>query len=322
VRVARKSLDFCVAPSKLTGAMQRDWQPGSPTSPVLVRKRLHFGMAHQTEAFDGSFRLVHDQYVWRRYMAPHPTGRRLSLHHSLPSTKVFVAKAGSQVVGTLSLVQDSPVGLPMDDIYREELGGVRAQGRRLCEVSALAIDQEYRKSGVGILMRLVRLMMIYAAHINQLDDMCIAVNPRHADFYLKAFRSSRRLGAVKEYRKVNGAPAVGIHLDLHFIRSQIAAVHGGSAEPGPLYRFFFWPGKFQRILVRLHRDIPRSRWSPQQFVHFFTNHDALARATAKERAFVRSFYVDPKHARHHRPAASSLFGPVPARRPAFALGPS
>jgi hypothetical protein len=302
--------------------MRQEPKPGWSTSPSVVRKRLHFGLAHQTEAFDGSFRLVHDQYVWRRYMAPHPTGRRLSLHHSLPSTKVFVAKAGSQVVGTLSLVQDSPVGLPMDEIYREELSGFRAQGRRVCEVSALAIDQEYRTSGVGILMRLVRLMMIYAAHVNQLDDMCIAVNPRHADFYLKAFRSSHSLGGVKEYRRVNGAPAVGVHLDLHFVRSQIAAVHGGGAEPGSLYRFFFWPGKFQRILARLHRDIPRSRWSPQQFAHFFSNHDALGKATAKQREFVRSFYADPMRARHHRPAASSLFGLPAARPPAFALGPS
>lgn len=285
----------------------------------VSRNRLHFGLARDTGSFDGSFRLVHDQYVWRKYMVAHPSGRRLSLHHALPSTKIFVAKAGSEVVGTLTLVQDSSIGLPMDEVYREELSHLRDRGRRLGEVSALAMDPGYRNAGVGILMRLVRIMLIHVAEVSPLDDLCIAVNPRHADFYLRAFRSSSRLGDLKEYQRVNGAPAVGLHLDLDFIRSQIRAVHMGDPGPGELYTFFFGPGKFQRILTRLQRELPRSTFSPQQFRHFFSTHDALTKATAKERALVQSLYAERRPERFAPALLFSMPDRTAPRQPALAF---
>jgi hypothetical protein len=280
--------------------MARIPKPNRASLAGVARTRLQFGLARDTEAFDGAFRLVHDQYVWRKYMVPHPSGRRLSLHHSLPSTKVFVAKAGPEVVGTMTLVQDSPIGLPMDEIYRDELSRLRDQHRHVCEVSSLAIDPSYRPAGVGILMRLLRMVLIYVAEVRRLDDLCIAVNPRHADFYGRAFPSCGRLGDVRVYPKVRGAPAVALHWDVDFMREQIRAVHAGDPKPGELCNFFFWPGKFQRILARLHRDLPRSTFTPQQFAHFFWSHEVLAKASLNEQAFVQSLYPERRHELLHR----------------------
>jgi hypothetical protein len=90
---------------------------------------LDFGLARTFSDFDGAFRLLHDQYVWRQYMRPNPAGRRLNLHNVLPTTKVFVARAEARVVGTLAAVEDSRLGLPMDEAFGAELGRLRERGR-------------------------------------------------------------------------------------------------------------------------------------------------------------------------------------------------
>jgi len=50
-------------------------------------------------------------------MDPHPSGLRLSNHNALASACVFVARSGHQVVETVTLIVDSALGLPMDEIY-------------------------------------------------------------------------------------------------------------------------------------------------------------------------------------------------------------
>lgn len=117
---------------------------------------LDFGLAVTFGDFDAAFRLLHDRYVWRGYLTPEPSGRRLGLHNALPGTKLLVAKAEDRVVGTLTVVEDSCLGLAMDEAFGEELGRLRERGRRLAEASSLAVDRGYRASGIAILVRLLR----------------------------------------------------------------------------------------------------------------------------------------------------------------------
>jgi N-acyl amino acid synthase FeeM len=248
------------------------------------------GVARDVEELEESFRLVHDQYVARGYMTSHPTGWRLSVFNALPTTKIFVANAAVKTIGTVALIEDSRLGLPMDQIYRDELRVLRRGGRRLGEVSALAIDPQ-RESGVAILMRLVRMLVVYATSIAQLDELCIAVNPRHAHFYtLLAFCP---FGALKSFGKVNGAPAVALRLDLEYIRSVIRWVPEAGPAAGWFSNFFFGPENYQHVMIQLRRQLPGSEFTARKFAHFFGQHDALNHATIDEVSFIRSLYADP-----------------------------
>src|SRR6476620_9563536 len=109
----------------------------------------------------------------------------------------------------MTLIADSPLGLPMDEIYTDELRRLRDRRGYLAEVSALAMDPEYQSSGVPLLLRLIRMLV---------SDLCITVNPHHAAFYRKAFHF-QDIGGLKQYGKVNGAPAVALRLDLGLARS-------------------------------------------------------------------------------------------------------
>jgi hypothetical protein len=228
---------------------------------------IDFGLARGFSDFDGAFRLLHDQYVWRRYMRPNPAGRRLSLHNVLPTTKVFVARAEARVVGTLSAVEDSRLGLPMDEAFGPELGRLRERGRRLVEAASLALDPVVRASGIAILVRLLRLVVLYAARIVRASDLCFVVHRRHRAFYLRLF-PFRRFSETRPYPRINGAPVIGLRLDLGLVRALIRSERAG-LSPGPHASFLCGPQGYEQVMPRLRRDLPKSGLTPAEWARLF-----------------------------------------------------
>jgi hypothetical protein len=239
-----------LASSWLSGETQRD---------------VTFGLANGLRAFDRAFRLVHDQYVRRRYADPHPSGRHVTVHHRLSSSRVFVAEAGRDVIGTVTLIEDSDAGLPMDEIYRDELQPLRSGRHRIAEVSSLATRPSSRAAGLHVLLGLMRLLVIYAAEFARLDDLCIAVNPRHVVFYTRVLQF-RQFGPVRSFPKVNGAPAVALRLELGLVRNLIRIGEEGHVFRDELYWFLFGRPNVQEAVRRLASTLPGSILKPSQLV--------------------------------------------------------
>ena len=89
-------------------------------------------------------------------MQPDPAGIRLSIHYALPTTRTFVAVLGSDVIATISLFCDSPLGLPMDDLYEQELRALRRQGRCIGEVGMLADRRRSLSRSVPVFLALMK----------------------------------------------------------------------------------------------------------------------------------------------------------------------
>jgi hypothetical protein len=256
---------------------------------MLEIPNLRVGLASETDTYDAAFRLVHDQYVWRGYMAPTPSGRRLTVHHALPTTKVFIARRLDRLVGTLTLVQDSMLGLPLDDLYRDEVARLRAQGRRIAEVAALATAAECRRTGIVVLSHLMRMVVTYALKIAGVNDLCITVNPRHVEFYRTCLRFET-IGPERAYGKVNGAPAVALRLDLDVARSVEAAVHRGE-DPEPIHQFLFAPENQDRVLADLWSNLASAHFRRPQFVEFFGDGVLLQTLPDDMRARLERFFA-------------------------------
>jgi len=246
---------------------------------------LDFGLATDRDTFEQALRLQHNQYVAQGYMDPHPSGLRLSVHHALPSTYVFVARSGHRVVGTMTLIVDSALGLPMDEIYSDDLWGLRRERSGLTEFSGLALDPDYKSSGVAILLRLIRMVVLHAIQVLHLSDVCIAINPRHAAFYRKAFYFGD-LGGLKSYGKVNGAPAVALRLDLDLLRGFISELAADRTISSEVYSFLFRPRSVELAMARLVRDLKVSSQGAVHAPYFFARHDALAKASPAHRAYL------------------------------------
>jgi GNAT superfamily N-acetyltransferase len=244
---------------------------------------LDFGLATDRRTLEQAFRLQHDQYVAHGYMDAHPSGWRLSLHNALSATHVFVARCGGRVVGTMTLIADSPLGLPMDEIYTDELRRLRDGRGSLAEVSALAVDPAYQSSGVPILLRLIRMLVIHAAQT--VTDLCIAVNPHHAAFYRKAFHF-QDIGGLKQYGKVNGAPALALRLDLALARSLMRELRDGHRMISKVYEFLFHPANVDAVMARLVNDSRRVIPLEERVEHFFSGHEAWTQASDADRAVI------------------------------------
>jgi predicted N-acetyltransferase YhbS len=162
-----------------------------------------------------AFRLVYEAYTRTGLAAPNPRGMRITPYQLLPTTEVFVAADGDRPVCTLSLVCDGLLGLPLEDVYADEVALRRRQGLVLAEVSCLANGQEADRSSFSTVLELMRLC-VQAAKARGVDQLVIAVHPHHAPFYERFF-GFERFGQQRSYGAVLDAPAVALALDLNHL---------------------------------------------------------------------------------------------------------
>jgi len=95
-------------------------------------------------------RLVYVQDERIGTAATNTAGLRLSLHHALPSTRTLIAcRPPHGILATLTVVADSPIGLPMDDQFKGLLDGLRRQRVVLAELAWLAVDRAGLAAQVG-----------------------------------------------------------------------------------------------------------------------------------------------------------------------------
>lgn len=108
-----------------------------------------------------------------------------------PSTKILTVSVNGEIVGTVSIVHDSDIGLPMDEKYKGALQTYRAQDKKLAEISQLAIDSELVrnlsvKKNVDAngrpMEHLLKEMLTYALR-ESIDYLCVVCSPEHAELY-------------------------------------------------------------------------------------------------------------------------------------------
>lgn len=185
-------------------------------------KPVGFRPAQTVGELTAASQLVYREYLKRNYLRPNAQQMKLCLHHALPTTVTFLALHGhGRVIGTLSIIEDSPLGLPMDEVYKSELDRLRRAGRHLAEVSMLALNTEMFGRGVFTMfhakkllltLRLFKTMFDYLRSSTAVDDLVACFNPKHQILY--DFLQLKPLGGLKRYHGANGNPAVARHLNI------------------------------------------------------------------------------------------------------------
>jgi len=177
------------------------------------RTAVDYKIAQRPEEFYGAFRLVYQAYVRSGLSVPNTYAMRVTRFHLLPTTQVFVAKKHTRVDCTVTLVRDGELGLPMEAVYEREVSRRRAEGLRLAEVSCLADRHQDLRRSLPAVIRLMGLMAQYAVR-RGVDQLLIAVHPRHAPFY-RRFTAFVPFGGMRTYGAVCDKPAVALALDLN-----------------------------------------------------------------------------------------------------------
>jgi len=175
--------------------------------------------AADRKELENAYRLVYQSYLHRGYIEPNPHQLRMTLFNAIPETVTFVSLHQKETIATVSLVPDSPAGLPMDEIYHDEVESLRRKGHRLAEVTMLADRRLEIRRTLPVLLSLMKLVFDYARYVLKLNDLCITINPRHDEFY-KRYLLFDDLGELRTYPSVRGNPAVARRLDLDHVRAK------------------------------------------------------------------------------------------------------
>lgn len=214
-------------------------QPQVAASQRLFKIRLVDNQGHR----EAAGLLVRRRYAWRGYRVG--SGDRIQ-----PNRITFSACDSDEVVATISVGLDSVVGLFVDELYGDEVDAVRANNRKVCEFTKLAIEASVHSRPV--LAALFHIAYIHARRINRCADLFVEVNPRHVAFY-KQMLGFSDCGPERLDPRV-GACAVLLRLDLGFAESEIAEL-GGHLELArtrrSLYPYFFARNEENQIERRL-----------------------------------------------------------------------
>ena len=203
-----------------------DLLPDGPAGP----RRFKIKTADSQERRSRVNSLLKDRYGWRGYqqvsLPTDPGVHRFSL----------TAVEDDLTIGTITVAFDSPARLGSDEAFGPELAALRAEGRKLCEFTKLAIDPVAGTKRV--LATLFHVAYIVAHRLRGHDTLLMEVNPRHVRYY------ERMLGAkVMAGERINksvNAPAVLLGADFSDIKSKIGEFGGqpdAAAHERSLYPF-------------------------------------------------------------------------------------
>lgn len=214
-------------------------EPGvSQASDAVVGGKQEFKvrLANTDDRRKSASLLIQKMYSWRGYDSPDLKGD--------PSKITLAAFQDDRVIGTLTLGLDSPQGLVVDQLYKAEADKLRAEGRNLCDVTKLAVDQEIKSKSV--LGALFHLSVIYGRNIHHATDFLIEVNPRHAPFYQRMI-GFMPWGEERMCPRVS-APAVLLRLDLDHVDEQVKLYGGLGAEAHGVKNIFpYWFSKADEL---------------------------------------------------------------------------
>ncbi|OZA24985.1 MAG: hypothetical protein B7X93_11080 [Hydrogenophilales bacterium 17-61-9] len=226
----------------------RDLSPAPGGDPEVQEERMgeklfKLRFAQHDETFNNASMLVQKRYAWRGFPKAHLK--------KYPNRVTILSFHQEKIVGTVTVGYDSEEGMLVDDIYKAEVDVLRAQGKRVGELSKLAIDENIGSK--QLLASLVHMAYLYGV-IHECTDAIIEIVPRHKAFYEKML-GFKQIGEEKMNNRVH-FPVLLMHLELDYMRQKIEEVGGKGKESKDrsLYPYFFSAHDQQGILARLLKE--------------------------------------------------------------------
>lgn len=171
--------------------------------------------------------LVRKEYYRKGYIESVESDRHSNISSFLyrPCSITFVALWKGCLAGTVSVVQDSQAGLPMDNTFSNELNTLRNHegGGILGEAVQFATDQDLFERHPEIQGRHRRILLLNLFHLvlqHSLRDgvthLCLSCTPQHGRMYrMLGFRT---IGDPRYYMTVDTmAVAMALRLDQDYL---------------------------------------------------------------------------------------------------------
>ncbi len=269
--------------------------------PVKDPEGMVFELARSQEDLETAFKLLHDVYVDQGFITPRVSGMHLIVAHALPTTSILVTKVDGKVIGTISVMRDTPLGLPMEKVF--DISSLRRGGCRVAEFSCLAIDPNFRRSrGAEVFFPLTLYAAIFARNYFGVDYLVFNLYPHHADFYNAIFGSTHLLNNKVSAKDYLGAPATGIKLDLKNVEKFAFEKYSSQKEEKNLYHYTFVKNhSYFKFPDSTFRVINYPVMSPKNLKYFFAQKTTIFESLSLlERQVLKKYFPNETY--------QSLFG--------------
>lgn len=241
--------------------------------------------ASSEKDLEKAYGLVYREYLARGYCEENPLGMHYNVFSILPDSRTFLLEKDDMLLGTISLAIDSPCGLPMESLFPEEIAKLRKSGRRLAEVTLLALNKDCFPKKTFTLtdfqkltgsFRLFKTMFDYARLLAGVTDLVMTMHPKHKELY--HYLKFETIGPVKSYKGACGKPALPMHMDIVEVLSHVSLTHGAG--------YYFLRESTPRGLLEKNLN-----WSPEMLQKYlFENKSLFNSLSAKQKIHVESCY--------------------------------
>lgn len=115
-------------------------------------------------------------------------------------------------IATITAIPDVGRGIPLDEIYGEQIDELRRSRREPIEIVLLTDDRNGDKRSMSAVFALMKWTFFYGIYLGK-TDLVFGVHPRHVSFYRRML-GAVELGPEKTCPRVQNAPIVGMRLDV------------------------------------------------------------------------------------------------------------
>ena len=199
---------------------------------------LELSVARNWADLEEAYCLVYRSFKAEGLPETGPARPRIDCFNRLAGARTFQMRHRGKLVGVLTVLPDSVLGLPADELYHAELKALRESKRVLCGFSSLAVEMADKRLARQIRMHLFRAAWRYADQMLKATDICTLVPARHELYYRRLFMFER-LGDARMYA-LGGEPcrALGLRLNLEKAPEYFQSAYGNRSEPENLFLFF------------------------------------------------------------------------------------
>lgn len=228
-------------------------------------------VVNRAEDLEKAWNLVYRQYLQKGYSSNKACNLWYGIHDLLPNAMTFLAEKNGIAIGTVTLIPESPMGLPANNLFPDELANYRRPDRNTCEAISLACIDSNARENSKVVKQLFRVVLLTAIKVFFATDVIITANPSHCAFHKKKLLMSI-IGSEKLYDKVSSAPAV--LLGLNCIEAQNLYLERYHDKPGSFYRFMFSELDENTDLQKLFQ-LKRRNFLESDFQKFFVENSSM-----------------------------------------------
>ncbi len=163
---------------------------------------------------DRAYAFIYKIYRRLGYARPNIRRKWLTVFDALPETTTLIAEnKDGEVVGVLTLVFDSAMGLPADAMFKPQLDSLRSSGARIFESMSFATAENSRGS-VKTIAGLFFCGYLLALRAKAATHWVTNVIESHEGFYCRNLLFER-VGDARECQRIQGRSVVLLVLPLH-----------------------------------------------------------------------------------------------------------